>query len=128
MDNLQILEFISTPILGFLGGIVGAFFKFWVQDFRNWAKSILNKKEKAILSHFKFSGGLIDFENKKYDPKKLLWQIDKSVDIEDLGECKRLIELGIIEIAEIGENRIRYRLTGKGYKKIKSIKEWSQQP
>jgi hypothetical protein len=53
MDELRSLLF------GVGGGVIGAFFKFWIEDLRNWEKGRLSKNEKQLLWLMNSEGGAL---------------------------------------------------------------------
>jgi hypothetical protein len=56
---------IRALFFGVVGGVLGAFFKFWVEDLRNWLKGRPTKSEKSLPFHMKSEYGIARFKLKK---------------------------------------------------------------
>jgi hypothetical protein len=118
----------GTFALGVSGGVIGAFIKLWIDDLREWSKSRLTFREKDILARMHFDHQDISFEVKAGSPPFYQHRIivmdnpKLNVKFEDLGEMLRLTNLGLIEEVTRTNEKIIYRITGKGYKLIEKLK------
>jgi hypothetical protein len=115
MDEIKVLVF------GVLGGVLGSFFKFWIEDLRGWSKSRLTKREKTLLQHMNSEQENAFFEVKNGEApffQNRMQNLDRpGLDFRfyDNGETKRLIDLGLIDLVTSTNTGRYYRLTGRGY-------------
>jgi len=117
MDELR------TLIFGIAGGVIGAFFKFWIEDLRNWADKRLKRREKLLLRLMKLEDGMALFVIRKGCPPFFTSRYqdidhpEQDFRFDDLGEVERLEKFGIIErVPNVSHDERLYRLSGKAYK------------
>ena len=122
------MDEIRTVVFGVLGGVLGAFFKFWIQDLRDWNAARLSRREQALLKLMLKEKFNAEFKISEGNPpifKNSFSDIDHpEFDFEfiDQGETKRLVKLGIIEEVTRTNFAIIYRLTGEGYFRAERLK------
>ena len=113
---------IRTLFYGIAGGVLGSFFRFWIQDLRDWAKSRLTSRERELIRYMKQENGVARFSMKVGQPPSFesrlehTDQTELNFKFEDNGEISRLLEMKYIEkLAESSQYFEVYRLTGKGH-------------
>ena len=107
-------------ILGILGGIIGAFFKFWIEDLRHWQRQRLSESEKYLLSYMAFNDGFAKFVRVGAMPPKLDTAFKATDAFTDEGEVSRMISLSYIEARP--ENL--YALTPLGWAIARKLELW----
>lgn len=119
-----IIPYVWSLFFGVVGGILGAFFKFWIEDLRRWQRERLTKRERELMMRFKDEDGILEFRISDSRPGwtqakyEIIGDPNAGWKFEDLGEIARLLELGQIEEIYRDANTLRrflYRLTGKGW-------------
>lgn len=122
-----ILNDLHSLVIGLLGGIVGSFFKLWIDDLRAWQRNRLSMKEKLLLQIMQFCQGKVRFVQDGVFPPKLFWphtgQTGEMLFV-DQGEISKLISLELIK-SEI-ENH--YYLSPTGWAKAKDLPLWKPPP
>ena len=119
---------IGTFTLGIAGGVLGAFFKLWIDDFREWCKSRLTPRERELLTKMHSQYQNIPFEVRQGWPPVFSNRIenldrpDLNFKFKDLGETLRLSNLGLIEKVTSTDKEVIFRITGKGYKAIERLR------
>lgn len=117
MDELRSLLF------GVAGGVIGAFFKFWIEDLRRWQETRLSRSERLLLGYMKSENGMALFKLKRGCPPSFSNEVqdidhpENDFTFEDLGEVGRLEKIGLIErVPTVTSDDRLYRLSGKAYK------------
>ena len=118
------MEELRNLIFAVLGGVIGAFFKFWIEDFRNWLKRKLSTSEKYLLSYMAFNDGIARFIKNGAMPPKLDTAFKAVIEFTDEGEVSRLLSLSYIEA--IPDRH--YALTPLGWSIARKLKPWSPPP
>lgn len=116
---------ISTAVLSIFGGVIGSVAKLYLDDWWKSRKNKLTEREMTLLTHMYNESGHAYFVIRRGIPpffKNPIEDIDRpdlNFKFDDLGEVARLLDLGVIEsIGESSEHR-KYRITGKGFGKLK---------
>ena len=123
------MDHLVSLFWGLIGGILGAFFKFWIQDFRDAQRTRLTVRDKiALFEMLKESGHAKVRHIRGRSPffQSSVHDIDHPENdafFEDRGEIHRLIELGYIEefSRDVDGKSINYRFTGKGWKRAEDL-------
>jgi len=117
------LDELRSLLFGVAGGVIGAFFKFWIEDLRRWQEKRLSRREKKLLGYMRSENGMALFKIKRGNPPLFSNEYqdidhpENNFTFEDLGEVERLEKIGLIERVPtiISDDRL-YRLSGKAYK------------
>lgn len=110
-------------VIALFGGIIGSFFKLWVDDLRAWMQNRLSANEKLLLQIMLFCQGKVKFDQDGVRPPVLFWPHTGQtgeVSFIEQGEISKLISLGLIK-SEVDNH---YYLSSIGWAKAKGLPKW----
>ena len=115
---------IWTLLLGVLGGVLGAFFKFWIEDLRSWEKDRLRGDEEFLLAVMLFTGVPAGFRTSHDRFPRLDAPWEPRLKFEDKGAVEKLLRLNLIQKV-VGDNTYnQYSLTPGGRDRAEQLKHF----